>query len=70
MVLDELGYLPFSQVGGVLPFRPLSKLYERTTIITTALNFAEGAGVFVLGEQPASASEQACRRRAAGRYDR
>ena len=28
LILDELGYLPFSQVGGALLFHLLSKLYE------------------------------------------
>jgi len=30
-MLDELGYLPFSQAGGALPFHLISKLYERTS---------------------------------------
>ena len=30
VVLDELGYLPFSQAGGALLFHLISKLYERT----------------------------------------
>jgi DNA replication protein DnaC len=41
VILDEMGYLPFTQSGGPLLFHLLSKLYERTSVvITTNLNLA------------------------------
>jgi hypothetical protein len=48
VILDELGYLPFSSSGGALLFHLLAKLYEHTSvIITTNLVFAEWASIFV-----------------------
>ena len=35
VILDELGYLPFSKNGGQLLFHLISKLYERTSLVIT-----------------------------------
>ena len=47
VILDELGYLPFSPSGGAQLFHLLIKLYERTSVvITTDLSFSEWSDVF------------------------
>lgn len=47
VILDELGYLPFSQKGGSLLFHLISQLHEHTSImITTNLAFSEWAKLF------------------------
>jgi IstB-like ATP binding protein len=47
IVIDELGYLPFSQSGGQLLFHLINKLCENTSLlITTNLAFADWPQVF------------------------
>jgi DNA replication protein DnaC len=47
IVLDEVGYVPFAQVGSELLFQVISERAERATlIITTNLPFSEWTQVF------------------------
>lgn len=48
LILDELGYLPFSQKGGALLFHLMSQLHETSSvIITTNLAFSEWVKLFM-----------------------
>jgi DNA replication protein DnaC len=47
VVLDELGFIPFSQTGAQVLFTFCSELYERLALIlTTNLKFADWVQVF------------------------
>lgn len=47
LIIDELGYVPFSQTGVELLFEVFSQRYERgSTIVTSNLPFDEWTGVF------------------------
>lgn len=60
VVLDELGYLPFAQAGGQLLFHLISRLYERTSIVSpiTARSSrpATSPGASRTAPEPSSAS--------------
>lgn len=47
LIVDELGYVPLSSMGGELLFETFSQRYERgSTIVTSNLPFDEWTGVF------------------------
>jgi DNA replication protein DnaC len=47
VVLDELGFIPFSSTGSQVPFTFSSELYERLSLlVTTNLKFADWVQVF------------------------
>ncbi len=47
VVVDELGFIPFSEVGGQLMFQFCSALHERVAVlVTTNLRFADWTQVF------------------------
>ncbi len=47
VILDELGYLPFSESGGAILFHLISQLYECTSlIIMTNLKFSKWVQVY------------------------
>jgi DNA replication protein DnaC len=55
LILDELGFIPFSKDGAHLLFQMCSDLYERVSmIVTTNLRFADWNGIF--GEEKMTAA--------------
>jgi DNA replication protein DnaC len=47
LILDELGYIPFSKEGSELLFQVLAERYEKGSVmITTNLGFADWTQVF------------------------
>ena len=48
LILDELGYIPFSQEGAQLLFQVFARRYERASLLVTSnLSIAEWTQVFV-----------------------
>jgi len=55
LILDELGYIPFSKEGAELLFQVLAERYEKGSVmITTNLGFADWTRVF--GDQAMTAA--------------
>jgi DNA replication protein DnaC len=51
VILDQFGYLPFSQAGGALLFNLLSRLYEHTSVVIT-INSLNGPACLVMPRGP------------------
>ncbi|WP_367363705.1 IS21-like element helper ATPase IstB [Candidatus Tisiphia endosymbiont of Nedyus quadrimaculatus] len=61
LVLDELGYLPFSKNGGQLIFHLLSKIHSNTSIIiTTNLIFSEWSQIFGCNKMTSALLDRVC----------
>lgn len=61
LVLDELGYLPFSKNGGQLIFHLLSKIHATTSlIITSNLIFSEWNSIFNDAKMTAALLDRVC----------
>jgi DNA replication protein DnaC len=61
LLLDELGYLPFSKNGGQLVFHLLSKIHANTSlIITSNLIFSEWNSVFNDKKMTAALLDRVC----------
>jgi DNA replication protein DnaC len=62
LILDELGYLPFSKNSAQLIFHLLSKIHLNTSIIiTTNLMFSEWPQVFGCNKMTAALLDRVCR---------
>jgi DNA replication protein DnaC len=61
LILDELGYLPFSKNGGQLIFHLLSKIHSHTSIIiTTNLTFSEWPQIFGCNKMTTALLDRVC----------
>lgn len=61
LVLDELGYLPFSKNGSQLIFHLISKIHQKTSlIITSNLAFSEWSNIFLDKKMTTALLDRVC----------